>query len=85
MPTREEIIAGLTTIANQYSNIAIVWHIIIVIIIAALFAGWKPGNMLMIILLSSLLMSVSSFAGTGDNFFNAAIFALLVIVSIYAA
>ena len=85
MPTREEIIAGLTTIANQYSNIAIVWHIIIVIIIAALFAGWKPGNMLMIILLSSLLMSDSSFAGTGDNFFNAAIFALLVIVSIYAA
>lgn len=85
MPTREEIIAGLTTIANQYSNIAIVWHIIIVIIIAALFAGWKPGNMLMIILLSSLLMSVSSFAAMGDNFFNAAIFALLVIVSIYAA
>ena len=30
-------------------------------------------------------MSVSSFAGTGDNFFNAAIFALLVIVSIYSA
>ena len=85
MPTREEIVAGLTLIANQYSNIAIAWHIIIVIIIAALFAGWKPGNMLMILLLSSLLMSVSGFAGIGDNFFNAAIFALLVIVSIYAA
>jgi hypothetical protein len=85
MPTREEIIAGLTSIANQYTNIAIAWHIIIVIIIAALFAGWKPGNMLMILLLSSLLMSVSGFAAMGDNFFNAGIFALLVIVSIYAA
>ena len=84
MPTREQILAGLTTLANQYSNLAIVWHVILLIIIAALSAGWKPGNSLMILLLSSLLMSVSMFAGMEGNFFNAAFFAFLVILSIYA-
>jgi hypothetical protein len=84
MLTKEEILAGLTSLANEYSNIAIAWHFIIFIIVAALFAGWKPGNSLMILLLSSLLMSVSLFAGRQGNFFNAAIFVFLVIISIYA-
>lgn len=84
MPTREEILAGLTALANEYSNIAIAWHVIILIIIAALFAGWKPNNSLMILLLGSLLMSVSVFAGMHGNFFNATVFAFLVIMSIYA-
>jgi hypothetical protein len=84
MLTKEEILAGLTSLANEYSNIAIAWHIIIFIIIAALFAGWKPGNSLMIMLLSSLLMSVSLFAGRQGNFFNATIFVFLVIISIYS-
>ena len=85
MQTREEILAGLTSLANEYSNVAIAWHIIILIIIAALFTGWKPANSLMILLTSSLLMSVSFFAGMGGNYFNAAVFAFLVIVSIYTA
>ena len=84
MPTRDEILASLVSLANEYFEIAITWHIIILMIIAALFAGWKPGNSLMILLLSVLLMSVSVFAGIAGNIFNAAIFAFLVIVSIYA-
>lgn len=83
MLTREEILAGLTSLANEYSNIAITWHVIILIIMAALFAGWKPGNSIMILLLSSLLMSVSVFAGMQGNIFNAGVFAFLVIMSIY--
>jgi len=62
MPTREEILSGLTWIANEYTGIAIVWHLLILLLIAALFARWKPGNNLMILMLSSLLMSVSGFA-----------------------
>ncbi|HET9744713.1 MAG TPA: hypothetical protein VFP97_03305 [Chitinophagaceae bacterium] len=83
MPTREEILAGLTSLANEYSDIAIAWHIIILMLIAALFAGWKPRNRLMILLLSTLFLSVSVFAGIENNVFNAAIFAFLVIMSIY--
>lgn len=85
MPTKEEILAGLTSVANEYRDIAITWHIIIFILIAALFAGWKPGNSLMMLLLSITLMSVSVLAGIEGNIFNMAIFAFLVIVSIYAA
>lgn len=85
MPTREELLAGLASLANEYSNIAIAWHVIILVLIAALFSGWRPGNSLMILMLSSLLMSVSAFAFLQGNFFNAAFFAFLVIMSIYAA
>jgi hypothetical protein len=83
MPTSEEILAGLTWLANQYTGIATIWHIMIFILIAALFAGWKPTNNLMILMLTSLLMSVSVFASLQGNFFNATVFALLVILSIY--
>lgn len=85
MPTREEIVAGLASLANEYSEIATAWHVLIVTIILALFAGWKPTNSLMMLLLSGLLMSVGFFAGMGYNIFNAAIFALLAVLSIYAA
>ncbi len=85
MPTRQEILAGLTWLANEYTGIAIIWHIITFILIAILFAGWKPGNNLMILMLSSLPMSVSMFAFLQGNFFNAAVFTFLAIISIYAA
>ena len=84
MLTKEEILLGLTSIANEYSNIAIAWHIIVLILIIALFAGWKPANSLMILALSSMLMSVSAFASLQGNFFNAAFFAFIVILSIYS-
>lgn len=84
MPTRQEILTGLTWLANEYAGIAITWHILIFTLIATLFMGWKPKNNLMIFMLTSLLMSVSLFSSLQSNFFNAAVFAVLVIVSIYA-
>jgi hypothetical protein len=53
--------------------------------IAALFVSWKPTNRSMILLVSSLLMSVSMFAGLEGNFFNAFVFSFLVLMSIYSA
>lgn len=83
MPTRQEILAGLTWISNEYTGIAIAWHLLTLLLMVALFAGWKPGNNLMILMLSSLLMSVSVFATLQGNYFNAAVFAFLLILSIY--
>ena len=85
MPTKQEILAGLTWLTNEYTGIAILWHILTLILIAALFAGWKPGNNLMILALSSLLMSVSILASLQGNYFNAVVFAFLFIMSIYAS
>jgi len=84
MPTREEILAGLTWLANEYTGIAIAWHILLFILIAMLFAGWKPGNNVMILVLTSLALSASFFASLQGNFFNASVFALLVITSVFA-
>jgi len=84
MPTREEILAGLTWLANEYTGIAIGWHIVMFILIAMLFAGWKPGNNVMILILTSLPLSASFFALLQGNFFNGAVFALLVITSVFA-
>jgi len=83
MPTREEILAGLTWLANEYTGIAIAWHIITLMLIAALFAGWKPGNNLMILILASPLITVSVLASLQGNYFNAGVFAFLVIMSLY--
>jgi hypothetical protein len=84
MPTRQEILAGLTWLANEHVGIAIIWHILTLILIAVLFAGWRPGNNLMILMLSSLLMSVSVFASLQGNYFNAVVFAFLLVISISA-
>ena len=83
MPTKQEILAGLTWLANEYAAIAIIWHILLFLLIVMLFAGWKPRNNLMILILTSLLMSASLFASLQGNFFTAVVFALLVITSIY--
>lgn len=83
MPTREEILAGLTWLANEYTGIAIIWHVITFILIAALLAGWKPANKVMILILAGPLVTVSVFAALEGNYFNAAIFAFLLIISIY--
>jgi len=37
MPTPEEILTGLTGIANDYSLLAIIWHIIFLIFVVYLF------------------------------------------------
>lgn len=84
MLSKEEILAGLAAIANEYSSVAIAWHLIILILIAALFSWWRPANSFMILLLSSLLMSVSIFAALQGNRFNAVVFAFLVIASMYS-
>jgi len=84
MPTRQEILAGLTWLANEYAAIAIIWHILLFLLIVMLFAGWRPRNNLMILILTGLLMSASFFASLQGNFFNATVFALLVIMSVYA-
>jgi hypothetical protein len=84
MPTRQEILAGLTWLSNEYTGIAIMWHILTFMLIAALFAGWRPGNKLMVLMLSSLPMSVSLLSSLEGNFFNASVFAFLVVMAIYA-
>lgn len=83
MPQKEEIIGGLYQTANQFTDIAIVWHAIFYLLLAVLFAGWKPQIRLMLLLLSLPLGSVSFFAVLQKNYFNAIVFGMLAVTSLF--
>jgi hypothetical protein len=75
MPTKDEILLWLTNVTNDHVPVAIAWHLLIFILLAALFAGWKPGNRMLLWMLTLLLISVAIFALLSANYFNALVFA----------
>jgi hypothetical protein len=77
MPDKEQILVSLQTIANQYSMIATLWHVAILVFIALLAFRLAPSNQLLGILISLPLISVAVFAWISGNPFNGSVFALL--------
>jgi hypothetical protein len=77
MPSSEAILGSLTTIANEWRMLAIVWHMALGASIVALIAGWRPSNRVGAYMLIAPLISVSAVAWAWGNPFNGAMFALL--------
>ena len=44
MPTSAEILAGLSAIANHAVRVSIGWHVVVAIILVAVFMGWRPSR-----------------------------------------
>jgi hypothetical protein len=82
MPTPEEILTGLTGIANDYSLLAIIWHIIFLIFVVYLFIGKRPPKRCTAIFLILPFISVGVMALLSGNPFNAIVFLILSIVLI---
>ena len=82
MPTPEEILQGLFLIANTYTWMAIIWHVLFYILIAALLLKWHPSNRTLSVLLSLPLLTVSFFAWITGNPFNGTLFLLFGILLI---
>ncbi|MBR9997694.1 MAG: hypothetical protein KFF73_01925 [Cyclobacteriaceae bacterium] len=76
MPTSEEILQGLADISNNFTWIAVVWHVLFYFLIAALILKWKPSNRLLSFLLGFPLVSVSLLGWISGNPFNGFIFAI---------
>jgi hypothetical protein len=76
MPSSEALLGSLTTIANEWRMLAIVWHMALGASVVALIAGWRPSNCVVAYLLVTPLASVSAVAWAGGNPFNGAMFAL---------
>lgn len=74
MPTSAEILAGLTSIANHAARVSIGWHVVVAIILVALFMGWRPSRAMAGAFLGVPLASVAVFAMAYGNPFNAAVF-----------
>jgi len=76
MPTSEGILQGLFLIANTYTWMAIIWHILFYFLIAALLLNWKPSNRTLSVLLGLPLLTVSLFGWITGNPFNGTFFLL---------
>lgn len=80
MPTSEEILAGLTTIANEWRGLALFWHVFVGAWLLAILIGQDVSNRVVGLLLVLPLLSVSALAWASHNPFNGAVFAVLSLV-----
>jgi hypothetical protein len=76
----DEILAGLGRVANEAFVYAVLWHLVIGLVSAGLWLGFRPSPRLVGGLLCLPLASVSGFAWAFGNPFNGSSFALLTIL-----
>ena len=80
MPSPEEILNGLTAIANDWRLLAIFWHGYFAVFILGLLFSARPARSIVGLLLLLPLLSVSLLAWAQGNLFNGAVFALMSVV-----
>jgi len=85
MPAPEEIVAGLSAIAQRAFPIAVVFHVLLALCAAAWLAGLRPRPRTIAILLSVPIASVAAIAFWFKNPFNGGIFAVLALVLLLLA
>lgn len=85
MPSPEDILANLSTIANRAVAVSVAWHCVSAVAVVALLMGWRPSNRAAAALLGMPLLSVSVAAWLFANPFNGAIFALAALGSVVLA
>jgi hypothetical protein len=85
MPSPEQILAGLAGIANDYSYLAIIWHLVILTFIVFLLTGRRPPKRYTAMFLTLPFISVGLMAILSGNPFNAIVFfALSIILILYS-
>ena len=70
MPSADAILTSAALIANQWSTLAIVWHLVFGILIIRLIAGWRPSAPVAGYLMAAPVASVSALAWAARNPFN---------------
>jgi hypothetical protein len=77
MPSKNEILSGLETIANRMEAIASIWHILAFMAFLAVAAGWRPVRKSVALMLVPIVLSVAVLAWIHRNPVNGASFTLL--------
>jgi hypothetical protein len=80
VPSAEAILAGLTTIANEWWTVAVFWHAYVAVLLLAIAMGWALFDRRLGTLLALPLLSVSALAWASHNPFNGALCATLSLV-----
>lgn len=76
MPTSEQILNGLSPIANQWQLLAMAWRIYFAVLVGGLALGFRLSKRIGAILLAVPLLSVSVLAWLSSNPFDGFLFAL---------
>lgn len=77
MPTSQQILASLATISSELAWLAILWHGVILAIVVALVAGWRPSLRLATLMLAAPVASVAIAAFAFGVWFNGVSFVVL--------
>ncbi|MGE0815758.1 MAG: hypothetical protein AB7O28_27455 [Vicinamibacterales bacterium] len=78
MPAPGDVLAGLSTIANDWRAVAVAWHLLMAAGALAVATGWwRPSGRLVARLLVLPVVSVATLAALSGNPFTAAAFAVL--------
>jgi len=80
MPSSEAILTGATAIANEWRAVAIAWHVVLGVVLAAVFCGWRPSIRVAAYILATPFPFVSAAAWVWGNPFNGTVFAVLFFV-----
>jgi hypothetical protein len=80
MPNGDAISTLLATMTHQLAPLAIAWHVMLVLVLAAIVAGWRPSRRVAAVLLVTPVMSVGLVALIYGNVFNAASFLVLALL-----
>jgi hypothetical protein len=70
MPTAPEILAGLTAIARNWFALAVLWHVVLAVALAAIATGWRPARRRASLLIALLPASAAIAAIAHGNPFN---------------
>jgi hypothetical protein len=77
MLTKNDIIDGLNSIANDYSGFAIAWHVFFYFLASAFLIKWQPDNRVLLLLTCLPLLSVALLAWITGNPFNGLLFSVM--------
>lgn len=84
MPTSEQILLGLTAVANDWMVVSLAWHALIGTALVAILAGWKPAPRLSPILIAALPASTAVVAVVSGNPFNGIVLAAATLALVIA-
>jgi len=85
MPAPTHVLAQLSTIANETTWLAMLWHAALLIALSAFLRGWRPTRRTAALLLAIPIASVGIVAATYGNVFNTLVFGGLTVALVTIA
>lgn len=85
MPHARTIVEGLRVISNDAIGLAIGWHVVMLVVGAALWMGWRASRRTTGLLLTAPIASAAATAFAFSNPFNGAVLGILAIALVVVA